>query len=53
MKYYDALAYYGTDKPDTRFEYLISDISTNVKSNYKYAKAIFFDKNVVITIYLL
>lgn len=46
MKYYDALAYYGTDKPDTRFEYLISDISANVKSNYKYAKAIFFDKNV-------
>lgn len=48
MNYFDAMQNYGTDKPDTRYEYLIKDFSKELKSklNYKYIKCILFDKNI-------
>ena len=48
MNYFDAMQNYGTDKPDTRYEYLIKDFSKELKSklDYKYIKCILFDKNI-------
>jgi len=45
MNYFDAMQNYGTDKPDTRYEYLIKDFSKELKLklDYKYIKCIFFD----------
>ncbi|MDC8919039.1 aspartate--tRNA ligase [Metamycoplasma hyosynoviae] len=46
MNFFDALNNYGTDKPDTRYEYLINDFSNNPKLeelNYQFKKAIFLD----------
>ena len=50
MNYFDALKNYGTDKPDTRFEYLINDISNELKNKipeFKYHKAIYFDQKII------
>ncbi|PZW01411.1 aspartate--tRNA ligase [Metamycoplasma auris] len=43
-----AMKYYGTDKPDTRFDFLINDYSDQFKDKFgmNYVKAIIFDRDV-------
>ncbi|BAP39343.1 aspartate--tRNA ligase [Metamycoplasma canadense] len=43
-----SMKHYGNDKPDTRYEFLIQDYSTNFsnKFNKKFVKAIIFDRDI-------
>ncbi|ENY68678.1 Aspartyl-tRNA synthetase (Aspartate-tRNA ligase) [Metamycoplasma auris 15026] len=45
-----AMKYYGTDKPDTRFEFLINDYSAQFKDKFgmEFVKAIIFDQDVTL-----
>ncbi|MCU4117216.1 aspartate--tRNA ligase [Mycoplasma zalophi] len=43
MDYFESLDKYGNDKPDTRYQYLLEDISDNFGDQNTY-KAIYFDK---------
>lgn len=49
MDYFYSMAHYGNDKPDTRYEFLINDISDKLKDFYPkntFIKTIFFDRDV-------
>ncbi|WP_373438896.1 aspartate--tRNA ligase [Metamycoplasma equirhinis] len=48
MDYFYSMQYYGNDKPDTRFEFLIEDYTNEFAENYenKFVKVIIFDRNV-------
>ncbi|SYV90053.1 aspartyl-tRNA synthetase, partial [Metamycoplasma alkalescens] len=48
MDFEFALKNYGTDKPDTRYEFLIKDYSNQFKTLFgkEYVKAIIFDRDV-------
>ncbi|TPE57435.1 aspartate--tRNA ligase [[Mycoplasma] falconis] len=48
MNYFDSMAKYGNDKPDTRYEYLINDLSKELADEYnlKSVKAIIFDRDI-------
>lgn len=51
MTYAHAMKYYGTDKPDTRFNYLLTDITCDVRhtrmlGEQRRAVAIFFDRSI-------
>ncbi|WP_412031398.1 aspartate--tRNA ligase [Metamycoplasma buccale] len=49
MNYFDSLHNYGNDKPDTRYGYLIKDLTNDLKPFYpdgSFIKAIFFDREI-------